>query len=393
MQIERDLASVADSSPQESPSPAGVHQSFSDSLITEEERKAEARQARAEWRDTMTLDAAERARRVRLFENRSDDFLAVSINIPITTCNYRCNYCFLNHEVKPDLTKLEKLPAIIDRLARIPRPLGVTLGPWGEILAVPKMWPLLGQAARLPNVVHVETWTNLSRDPELLFEHIDPKKLCIIGTYHPTEFKSFEADNETFFARVTRIKDLVRDISINFVICEENLPFVEQARQRFAELGVYFTVNPQINSQNGYGVKIRPVTRDEKTLTREMLDNEFLDFFFTQNRKANVRCTTGRDMIDVNWEGNVTRCEHLSQTTDPAELLGNILDPEGPFIDVVSRYCNGLGCACKSTIGYAEPFVEKYKRFGTQHKFHRRAPGEVGTHSYDPVTLGGANSG
>src|SRR5262249_50028524 len=152
---------------------------------------------------------AERAQRIRLFQDCSDKLLTVNINIPITTCNYRCTYCFLDHQIKPDLAKLEKIEMIVERLALVPRPLGITLAPWGEFAAVPKIWPLAGKASRLSNAVHVEIWTNLSRDPELFFEHIDPAKLCIIGTYHPTEFKSFERDKEAFFARVARIKDVV----------------------------------------------------------------------------------------------------------------------------------------------------------------------------------------
>lgn len=150
------------------------------------------------------LDALERTRRIALKDDRSHNLLCVNINIPITTCNYRCEYCFLKHDIKPDLTKLDKVGDILAKLSFIPRPLGITLTPAGEVLAVPKMWHYLGQAAALKNVAWVEVWSNLSRDPELLFAHVDPAKLCLIATYHPTEFKEFDTENEAFFARLWR---------------------------------------------------------------------------------------------------------------------------------------------------------------------------------------------
>lgn len=334
------------------------------------------------------LEAADHAdieKRVRLFDDRSNDFLNVEITLPITTCNYRCSYCFLRHQIKPDLEKLAKLDSVIERLGLIPRPLGVSLSPAGEVSAIPAMWPFFGKLARLPNLVWAETWTNLSRDLDGLFEYIDPAKLVVVGTYHPTEFKSFERDNERFFERVGRLKKQLKDLTINVVVCEDNAPYLLEARRRLREMDVVLTYNPQINPINGYIQPITPLSGELKEIARELINNPFLEYFFLEQNRADIRCTAGRDMIDVAFDGRVSRCQHL--VSDPAESLGNLLDPDGPVIDTTNRYCRSGGCSCKSTIGYAEPFVQRYKRVGTQHHFVARPEGEIGAHSYDPVEL------
>jgi len=344
----------------------------------------------AKYAAIKALDEADKKQRVDLFADRSNDVLIVSVTVPITTCNYRCSYCFLNHQVKPDLDKLANLGKIIDRLGAIPRPLGVALAPAGEILAVPAIWPYFERLGRLPNVAWVEIWSNLSRDLDGLFEYIAPAKLRVIGTYHPTEFKSFERDNQRFFERVAALKQIVGDITINVVVCEDNLPYLPELRRRLRELDVYLTFNPQINSSNGYAQPIKPLDAEEKQIARELIDNPFLDYFFLEHKRADIRCTAGRDLIDVRYDGNISRCEFLAH--EPDESLGNLLDPEGPRVDRTNRFCKFGGCACKSTIGYAEPFVAQYKRVGTQHHFVRRAAGEIGTHSFDPLEVPAAEA-
>lgn len=212
------------------------------------------------------------------------------------------------------------------------------------------------------------------------------QQLCLIATYHPTEFRDFQKEDGAFFARLARAKELVNDISVNFVIYEKNLPFAESLKTRLDKLGVHLTVNPQNNTANGYGQPIKPLTDREREIARSLADNEFIDYFYIQNKRADVRCTAGRDMIDISHTGDVTRCEHIAAQTSAAERMGNILDGTA-VIDTVSRFCPLGGCACKSTLGYIEDCVKKFKRVGTQHKYHRRREGEVGVRSYDAVPM------
>jgi hypothetical protein len=105
--------------------------------------------------------------------------------------------------------------------------------------------------------------------------------------------------------------------------------------------------------------------------------------YFQMLNKASIRCSAGRDHIDVKPDGTLYRCEFF--TMYPSEpSYGNLLDGTAT-IDLTNRYCAMGGCACKSTIGWAEPVVAEYKRVGTQHHYVRRKPGEIGQHSYDPV--------
>lgn len=151
-------------------------------------------------------------------------------------------------------------------------------------------------------------------------------------------------------------------------------------------MDVHLTINPQNNRLNGYGQPIKPLDENERALARELANNEFIDFFYIQNKKADVRCTAGRDMIDIKHNGDVSRCEHVPADAARGEFMGNIL-ADTAVIDTVNRFCGYGGCACKSTLGYIEDCVKTFKRVGTQHKYHRRPDGEIGTHSYDPVVL------
>jgi len=334
----------------------------------------------------MLDDVADRLERVSLFEDASDHLLHINLDLPITTCNYRCSYCFLKHDIKPDLDKLKDLDRLIDRLALIRRPLGITFVPQGEVSAVPAVWPFYDKIGRLPNLAWLEIWSNLSRDPEPIVRHVPRDKLNFIATYHPTEFKSFERDNEAFFRRVAWLKQEVVDLTLNFVLCDENMPYLEPLQQRVAGLDVFLTYNPQISSANGYGALIKPLSPEHHDRARALMNNPFMEYYFLEARRDDVRCTAGRDRLNILYDGRVRRCEYLSVDTDEREDMGNVLDGSA-VIDRVNRFCKRGGCACKGTLGNIEKVVAVYKRVGTQHHYIKRPAGEVGTHSYDPVVL------
>lgn len=321
-----------------------------------------------------------------LFEERSDELLWINLNIPISTCNYRCSYCYLNHEVKPSLENIRNLDLLIERLGKIPRPIAITLSTAGEILAMPTMFPAFAKAVALPNVVFVETWTNLSRDLTGITKYIPIEKLAVLASYHPSEFKDYEQGHRAFMDRVRYLRDNAYDITVNFVVASVDLPYFPRIKRELAELDVFFTVNPLIGARNGDGMMFPQAYPDRDVVKVYKWYGCDVAAYFQMVKHANLRCTAGRDHIDIRPDGTVSRCEHLAKVpTEPN--YGNLLSKEGPVVDLVSRYCAMQGCACKSTIGYAEPVVAEYKRIGTQHHFVKRPPGEIGTHSYDPVPM------
>lgn len=329
------------------------------------------------------IDRREKKDRIRLFDDKSNKLLTININIPITTCNYRCDYCYLSHQIKPDVSKLVHLDKIFDRLKLIPRPLGMQFMPHGDITAVKEMWPYFAKLAALKNVMWIETFSNMSRDLEGLLEYCPPNKLHLVATYHPTQFRIMDRDKQAFFTRVAKAKKVVRDISVNFVMCEENMPFLPELKARLQELNVYLSFNPQIMVVNGYQKPIKPVEGELLEAVRRQIDNPLLSSFILDNKRMNIRCTAGKDLLDIYWSGEVSRCEQFAGGSKSP--LGNIFDPEGPWMEKHNRYCETGGCACKSTVLYTVPLVNEYKRIGTQHHIVKREPEDTGKHAYDPI--------
>ncbi|MCJ8510592.1 hypothetical protein MUU53_22295 [Rhizobium lemnae] len=308
-------------------------------------------------------DQAEARKKLPLFRHTSDKMLYVTIIIPIKVCNYRCSYCFLEHEKKPEVSQLELVPLMIERLGQIPRPLFVEMSPLGDIIAIPVMWPLFAKLNALPNVKTVEVWSNLSRDLDGIFQFINPTKVAIVATYHPTEFRKFNEDKDKFFRRVEILRDLVQDITVNFVASTANMPHYDELKARLDNIGVHLSVNALLGARNGDG-KLYPEGYNvtERETIQTWMDNDFVATFMLNARRENVRCSAGKDHIQIDQQGNITRCEFVH------ERYGNILDDD-PYIDTVERFCPTGGCSCKIYTGFIEPCSAEYARVGTKNHY------------------------
>ena len=327
------------------------------------------------------VDRIESGTQKRLFEDKSSNVLDIMLAIPVKVCNYRCSYCYITHDNKPDRESLHLLPKIIERLGKIPRPLTISLYPLGDIIAIPTLWPLLQNISALDNVVSIELWSNLSRDMDDILKYVQGnKKIFVAGSYHPSGFKAFEVGKENFFRRVADLRDNVADVTINMVAATCNMPFYHELKSRLDQLGVYLSISPLRGARNGDG-KMYPLSysNDERNEIRKMINNDFISYFMLDNKRAAIRCSVGRDYLEIDNLGNVLRCSRISSS------YGNILDECGPLIDSIGRYCPLGGCSGKVDIGYIAPCLAEYKRIGTKHHYIKRDLDVIGTHSYDAV--------
>jgi MoaA/NifB/PqqE/SkfB family radical SAM enzyme len=317
-----------------------------------------------------------------LFESKSDELLWVQLWNENELCNYRCSYCFLDHRDKVDNTKIARFGDILDRLHLIPRPLAVHMGARGEVLTLPDLWPLYAKLAALPNLRFAEFWSNLSRPLDGVLKHISPSKLNIVATFHPTQYKR-PAEKTAFFDRVKFLRDNANDVVLHFVHSPDNAPFIPEIIKTAKEMGVHLLIKPLVAKRNAQTGEAYPAAYQHRDILklRKWFGSD-LAVHFAFEHPINVRCGAGKDFIHIRHDGSVSRCE-FSNPLPEQQKYGNILDEGGPTIDTVSRYCWRGGCGCYDIMGHSEPFVAEYRREKCSVRFIRRAPGEIGTRSYD----------
>ena len=327
-------------------------------------------------------DGLDRGRQRPLFEDKSDHLLFVELYIPITACNYRCPYCYLDHEKRPSLEKLKLLPQIIDRMAMIPRPIAVAISPLSEILAVPAMWPLFKNLANLPNLRFVEMFTNLSRPLDGIIKHFPLEKMAIVATYHPSQLRHPDEDTEKFLEKIKYLKAHAYDVIVNFVIDNSNIAYFSKIKTRLSDMGVYLNTKPLQGIHKVDGKEYPQAYSQDNLLKLKKWFHMDIIWHFLMGNRANIRCSAGRDQLEVRYDGLVSRCEHDAYI-DGLPKYGNILDCAGPMIDSANRYCWMGGCACKNTLALSEPVMAEYRRSGTSNHLIPRPVGEIGCHPYE----------
>jgi len=313
------------------------------------------------------VQSADLTRSISLFDEIADELLYVSMIVPINVCNYRCSYCFLEHEAKASKERLGRLFEVIERLGAIPRPLHVEISPGGDIIATPSMWPIYERLMAQPNIRAVEIWTNLSRDLRPILGEVDWKRIMVVATYHPTEFDDFERSHAIFCKNVETIAGLAADVSVNFVASRSNLRFFQKLYDDMERLRVPLTVNAQLGKDRTDG-QVYPVcyTPEERQIISSWMNNDFIEHFMLLYQRENVRCSAGRNHLQIDVEGNVRRCDFVDRD------YGNILGPGSVMIDMEKRYCEIGGCSCKNYVGFIEPCDAEYDRRGTKHHYASR---------------------
>lgn len=321
-------------------------------------------------------------RRADLFQP-GNELLFLMTDSPPTTCNYRCPYCFFNDKTQGGMGFLKLQPeyelwaeVIQTAVAKIQRPLMLSIGPRGEALAIPPWWDLLRKLCALEKVRSVAFVSNLSLPIAPHLTGIDLHKIGLTATLHPSQYRDPERDFNAFFGQVSWLREHGVRVVVNYVLTPDQIPHFHIYRARFREIGVTMTANLFRGTFNG---KLYPdsFTSEELRVAREYLKD--VPYIYEYQSHAispyGHSCTAGRALVFLENDGAVFNCNFAR------ERLGSIYDDQ-LFVFDENCQCSSTRCECKWTIPLQEEFVHDYVAVGNIHEFRRRPPGEIGVHPF-----------
>lgn len=264
---------------------------------------------------------------------------------PLSSCNYRCNYCpFAKHhetaeELRQDREALERFYRWVK--AREEDQFSILFTPWGEGLTRRWYQDALRQLSHLKQIRKVAIQTNLSASLDWI-GGCDRKKLALWCTYHPTQ-----TELRDFLAQCKRLDSAEVRYSVGIVGLKENL---SEARMLRHELhpSVYLWINAY-KDQDAYYTE------------QDIVEWQQIDPFFRFNnvRHASLgrACRAGETAVSIDGSGNVYRCHFIK------EPLGNLYEDDIASL-LQPRMCTKPTCGCY--IGYIHLYhLRMYELFGS----------------------------
>lgn len=321
---------------------------------------------------------APRAGHSFVFRQPSEKTLMVSCNCPYTLCNYRCSYCYLDHDARNaerEQKQFEQWERVIDRIVTIPRPLILSIGTQGEPLASRPFWDTLRRLSPLDHVKGFWFPTNMSRRLEPIVEGIDVSKLGITASLHPSEFRKHDRDLDFFFEQCQWVVDRGGDIVINFILTPDQLDLCSAYRYIARERGFAMTVNVFKGEFNGQEYPGAYTPEEHEKIKEFFADRPIVHKFMSGHTSYGVDCTAGRDLIHVEEDGSVYNCPFAR------EHMGSIDDPNLEIRTGTSP-CSTSWCRCHWTIGLMSSMVERYKRTKNILRYEVREPGDSAENAF-----------
>lgn len=325
-----------------------------------------------------SLNVLETTLTENVFQTQSGVPLLVACNCPIGACNYRCHYCYLDHEGrnrKAEREAFARWEKVLERVVAIPRPLILAIGTSGEPLVIPPFWEVLRRLSPLPNVRAFWFPTNLSRPIEPLLAGIDVGKIGITASLHPSQFKDPQQELDLFLQRGRWLYEHGGDVVVNFILTPDQIPFYWKYHQVVSSAGLDMTANVFRGEYLGLPYP-ESYTQPQREIIEEILGDELFVLEYMSGKDCfGMPCTAGRDAITVELDGTVYNCPFAR------EKLGSIFDPDFSIYAENGR-CTTNWCKCHWSIGLMEPIVARYRRTRNIFRFERRLPGERGEHAF-----------
>jgi len=319
-------------------------------------------------------------KKINIFEKADDRPLFIECDCPATVCNYRCFYCFVPANVggffpfENEFNQWKKTVQTV--VSKIKRPLILSMGPSGEPLVQPEWWKVFRRIIEKPNVKMATFVTNLSLPIKPLLNGIDPHKIGMTATLHPTEFKDSEKDFNFFLEQADYLREIGVEIAVNYVLVPSQIPDFPRYRKIFADHGIVMTANLFRGTWKEMAYP-ESYTKYELEIIKEYLaDLPFIyDYQSHTLSPYGNRCTAGRFALNINFDGSIFPCYFVAQR------LGSVFD------DALNIYeenfiCTSRVCECKWTIPLQEHIVEEYKGLGNVHGIRKRKDNIKGVHPF-----------
>jgi MoaA/NifB/PqqE/SkfB family radical SAM enzyme len=247
-------------------------------------------------------------------------------------CNYTCHYCPWN----ANLTRVEssafrddahRVHRVLDRVAELPRRVEFFITPKAEYLVLPYWREAVARLLAMPQVERVTVQTNLSFDLEAFLDTVNPEKLALWTTCHPTEISAEEQVRLHDHWQLLQARRI--PFSIGIVGTRENLPFARQLRERL-DRHIYLWINAYKHEPDYY--------------TCEELEGiRTIDPLFDLNNQHYASlgqpCTAGQRAVYLDDKGDLRRCFFVDM------VLGNLFRDGWITLDA-PQSCPRTTCHC-----------------------------------------------
>jgi MoaA/NifB/PqqE/SkfB family radical SAM enzyme len=304
-----------------------------------------------------------------LFEKGDGLPIIILSPAPSRTCNYRCEYCF-NHDhgfTKNDRAMDSWSKAVLTAVEKIPRPLHMSMGAMGEPLGMKKWLSTAIKVLEYSHVKRVAFVSNLSVDPAKVIPNLDPSRIGVLATLHPSEFKDYEKELAVFLDRVAYLKSSGVSIAVNYVLIPDQLERFRFYREILQSIGVPMICNMLRGPFRG---KVYPeaYSPEEYALAKSCHDKTPFVFDFQSHEKNpyGIRCVSGRWGFQLEFDGTVYNCDFARQR------LGSIFDSK-LMVRSENCFCTAIKCESQVMIGMIEDVATNYKMEGNMHYFTKRS--------------------
>lgn len=303
-----------------------------------------------------------------LFEMGDGKPVTIISPAPARTCNYRCEYCYHHeHGFTKNAHAMESwCKSILTAVERIPRPLRLSAGAMGEPLIIPKWRETAYKILNHEHVQRLSFVSNLSQKLEEFFDNVDPTRIGVVASLHPSEFKDHDRDFHVFLEKITFLRDLGVSIVVNYVLTPDQLLRFEEYRSRINGVGVPMTMNILRGPYRG---KVYPEAYTEEELKKVHECFKERPFIYdSQSHELNPygsRCSSGRSGFYMEFDGSLYNCHFAFQR------FGSVYD-ELLMVRAENGYCTATKCESQTTIGWREDVAKEYIMQGSLHHFIKR---------------------
>ena len=265
---------------------------------------------------------------------------------------------------------------ILKAVERIPRPLILSMGAMGEPLVMPKWRETALKVLSYPHVQRIGFVSNLTIDPKDFVSQVDPERIGMLASLHPSEFKNPDRDLAQFLERIKYLKDKGVSIAVNYVLIPDQTKDFYKYKTLLAEIDV-----PLISNilRGPFRDKMYPEAYTEEEInTAKECQSEIPFIYAYQSHEKNpygIRCVAGHWTFHLEFDGTVYDCDFARQR------LGSIHDDK-LMLRSKNCFCTATECESQVMISFMEDVVKDYRVQGNMHHFDKRKDGEVGEHPY-----------
>ena len=265
-------------------------------------------------------------------------------------CNYRCPYCWFENNASSRYLKARQIPnqEWIERFSYIhdrygPCHIEITGGEpfiYNDFIHLVK---------KISEWHTIRITTNLSSSVDKVISEIDPERVKIVSSFHPTFAKL-----DVFLEKAADLKKNGYGDTVIYVAYPPQLKLIDHYKEIFENRGILFSVTPFCGVFNGLNYP-DSYSDDEKKVLAGYIgeDKDRLKYTLDSESPKGKPCGAGQRSVLLFEDGKVARCGPLKY-----KPFANLFDKDFKFLDE-PQLCESDFCPCDDRKSLLEHYEDK----------------------------------